>query len=203
MSISTSGFVLTENKDVFAVLSTVENTLIELIRKYDIWQDSTSQLPVIECNPNSKHFNIRFKMNNEDRMLMIHFDCDCDYSEYGESKIIWSLNYWGMAEEIVMSICKVMTDYGQVFYEARDCDDLIVEVKQEDLIFRIEKQKKIISAEQKELELFLKKKGYSFYTYTLPNTQENYRYAVHSEYQEQFQRDKNGDFPKWAVVRIM
>lgn len=45
--------------------------------------------------------------------------------------------------------------------------------------------------------------GYSFYTYTIPGAKNsNYRVAVHEDYEEAFQLDKNRDFPKWAVVRI-
>lgn len=45
--------------------------------------------------------------------------------------------------------------------------------------------------------------GYSFYTYTIPGAKDSsYRVAVHEDYKEAFQKDKNRDFPKWAVVRI-
>jgi hypothetical protein len=59
---------------------------------------------------------------------MIQFDCDSYYSEYGGSKIIWRVNYWGLSEEILLGICKEMKQFGQVFYEANDCDSEIVEV---------------------------------------------------------------------------
>src|SRR4028118_417676 len=120
MGISTTGFVLTENKDVFAILRIIENILVDIVRKYsagvDIWRDDTSKLPRIECHPDGEFFTVLFKVNNESRILYIHFDCDSDYSEYGDSKIIWNLNYWGMAEEIILSICKAMKQYGRVFY---------------------------------------------------------------------------------------
>lgn len=132
MGISTKGFVLTENKDVFAVLETIEDTLMEMVKKYSngevIFLDKTSSFPRVKCSPVSRAFYIYFKVNNESRMLGVYFDCDCDYREYGGSKIIWSVNYWGMAEEIILSICKVMKQYGKVFYEANDCDGEIVEV---------------------------------------------------------------------------
>ena len=132
MGVSTTGFVLTENKDIFSVLSTIEDTLIELIKKYSngdvIFRDKTSSFPRIECSSKLRYFNIFFKVNDENRMLSVHFDCDCDYKEYGKAKIIWSVNYWGMAEEIVLSICNAMKEYGRVFYEASDCEDNIVEI---------------------------------------------------------------------------
>lgn len=132
MGVSTTGFVLTEKKDIFAVLSTIEKTLIELVKKYSsgdvIFRDSTSKFPVIDCCPEMGYCRLHFKVNNEDRMMYVHFDCDCDYKEFGGSKIIWSVNYWGMAEEIILGICEVMKQYGQVFYEAKDCDGEVVEV---------------------------------------------------------------------------
>ena len=89
MGISTSGFVLIEKKDVFAVLSTIEDTLIELVKKYStgefIFQDKTSKLPNIECRPVSRAFYIHFKVKDESRMLGVYLDCDCDYKEYGDS----------------------------------------------------------------------------------------------------------------------
>ena len=134
MGISTAGFVLTEKKDVFEVLGVIEDILIEMVKKYStgdfIFRDKTSSFPRIECSPRMKYFNIHFKINNEDRMLGVYFSCDCDYeySGYKSPKIIWSVNYWGMAEEIVLGICKVMKQFGQVFYEANDYDGVIVEV---------------------------------------------------------------------------
>jgi hypothetical protein len=132
MGISTNGFVLTENKDVFAVLTTIEDTLTELVRKYAkdqfIFRDATSELPTIDLSPRMKYFTVSFKVNSEYRMLSVHFGCDCDYSEYGGSKIIWSVNWWGMAEEIILAVCKAMKQYGRVFYEANDYDGEIVEV---------------------------------------------------------------------------
>lgn len=132
MGISTKRFVLTEKKDVFAILSTMEDTLTELVRKYAkdpvIFLDKTSSFPRIECSPKMEFFTINFKVNNEDRMMFVHFDCDYDYEEYGSPVIIWSVNWWGMAEEIVLTVCKAMKQYGRVFYEANDCDGEVVEV---------------------------------------------------------------------------
>jgi len=132
MGISTTGFVLTENKDVFAVLTTIEDTLIELVKKYStgeiIFLDKTSRFPKIVCSPRSISFHIHFKVNDENRILGVYFDCDCDYKEYGDSKIIWNVTKWGMAEEIILAVCKAMKQYGQVFYEANDCDGEVVEV---------------------------------------------------------------------------
>jgi hypothetical protein len=131
MSISTNGFVLTENKDVFLVLSVIESTLTELVKKYstgNVRQDTTSKFLKIKCKPDLGFFSIYFKVKNESRILTVHFDCDCDYKEYEGSKIIWGVNYWGLAEEIVLGICKEMTQFGQVFYEVNDCDGEIVKV---------------------------------------------------------------------------
>ena len=132
MGISTTGFVLTEKKDVFAVLETVETALINLIRKYAnnqvTFREDTRGFPRIEFNPNLRYVTIYFEINGEGRMLGIHFDCDCDYNEYGKEKIIWSINWWGMAEEIILTVCKAMTRYGKVFYEANDYDGEVVEI---------------------------------------------------------------------------
>jgi len=52
------------------------------------------------------------------------------------------------------------------------------------------------------LEEYLIGLGYSFYTYTIPGNQGSYRCAVSAEYEEAFQKNKNSEFPNWAVVRI-
>lgn len=83
MGVSTTGFVLTEKKDVFAVLCTIEDTLIELVKKYStgevIFRDKTSSFPRVVCSPTYRAFYIHFKVNGENRMLSVHFDCDCEY----------------------------------------------------------------------------------------------------------------------------
>jgi len=65
MGVSTTGFVLTEKKDVFSVLSVIESTLIDLVKKYSsgdfIWLDETSKFPEIDCNSNSKYFVVNYK----------------------------------------------------------------------------------------------------------------------------------------------
>ena len=84
MGISTNGFVLTENKDIFAVLTTMEDTLTELVRKYakeTIWLNDICKLPVVECCSRGRYFAIKFKIKNENRMLMVHFDYDGEVVE--------------------------------------------------------------------------------------------------------------------------
>lgn len=58
--------------------------------------------------------------------------------------------------------------------------------------------------EQDNLEAHLEKLGgFSFYSYTIPGIKDfKYKVAVHEDYQEAFQNNKNGDFPSWAVIRI-
>lgn len=124
MSISTTGFVLTDEKPVWPVMTTIEKTIIELVKKYGngkpIFRDSTSRFPDTTMHPDVQMCRMQFKVGEEDRMLHVHFNCDLDYSEYGDKKIIWSVSYWGMAEEIVLAICEAMKPYGRVFYQAND-----------------------------------------------------------------------------------
>lgn len=124
MSISTTGFVLTNDKPVWAVMTTIEQTINQLVRKYGsgqpIFQDSTNRFADTNMNPSCKSCWVNFIVGGEARILSVHFDCDCDYSEYGDKKIIWSLTQWGMAEEIIWSICEAMKPYGKVFYRAND-----------------------------------------------------------------------------------
>lgn len=125
MSISTTGFVVTKDKDVFKIMEVIDDALTELVKKYAkdvVFRDRASSFPHTKIDAQAKLLASYFRINNENRILHINFDCNCDYSEYGDSKIIWSLSHWGMAEEIILAVCSAIKELniGDVYYRAND-----------------------------------------------------------------------------------
>ncbi len=58
------------------------------------------------------------------RMLRMHTDCSCDYSDtYDGDKIIFSLGCWGKSDEIMQVVAKSVAPFGDVYYDHNDCDD--------------------------------------------------------------------------------
>lgn len=110
-------------------------------------------------------------------------------------------NAWFVGTSVIAEDWR-LESASQEFIEKSFKEDVDEKIAQEDLIFCIESQQELVRMQQRVLEVFLRNKGYSFYTYTIPNSQEKYQYGVHPDYEEAFQKEKNGKFPNWAVVRI-
>lgn len=71
-----------------------------------------------------RSFNIEFTLCGEVRDLFVTPTCSTDYSDTAKGdKIIFSLGYWGMSEEIMMSFSKTLQEYGDVYYTPNDCDE--------------------------------------------------------------------------------
>lgn len=80
----------------------------------------------VECESyDFKSFNINFIVHGENRHLFVTHSCSSDYSEiYEGDKTIFSLGCWGMSEEIMMVIAEPLKEYGGVYYDYNDCDDI-------------------------------------------------------------------------------
>jgi len=93
-------------------------------------------------------------------------------------------------------------DIGSLITSFMDFVDRIEKNKRKAALEKILQYQQEVWEKQDRLEDYLRGLGYSFYTYTIPGNQGNYRCAVNPEYEEVFQKNKNAEFPKWAVVRI-
>jgi hypothetical protein len=125
MGIATTGFILTRNKNVFDVMDKVERCLFDLVKKHStkgalIFMDTKSSFPTMTLRPSGRSVTVRFTVGGENRDLSVFFDFDSDYSEYGDSKIIWRVNTWGRAEEIVHAIGFALQDGDGFYYCAND-----------------------------------------------------------------------------------
>lgn len=128
MGVSTTGFVATNIKDVFFVGKAVDTVLKNLIKVYrqGNFRDENNKFPIIELDSTGEYLVYRFVYRGEHRKLMVFFNCDRDCSEaYVGNKIIWSLEHWGSAEEIVLAICKHFYEVhdGLVFFQPEDTRD--------------------------------------------------------------------------------
>lgn len=69
-------------------------------------------------------FCFYFRINGEKRMLHVHLECDCDYSDtYDGYKVIFSIGHWGMYSEIMKQVAQAVESFGDVYYDHNDCDD--------------------------------------------------------------------------------
>lgn len=59
------------------------------------------------------------------RTLHMFPTCSSDYSDVQDDyKVIFSIGYWGSSEEIMMVVAKAIKEFGDVYYDFNDCDDL-------------------------------------------------------------------------------
>lgn len=80
---------------------------------------------IYSCNTyDFRSFNMNFKVNGEQRRLFCTHTCSCDYSEtYKGDKIIFSIGYWGMSDEIMKIVGEACKPFGDVYYDFNDSDD--------------------------------------------------------------------------------
>ena len=70
-------------------------------------------------------FVISFGNGDESRRNLFMFPtCSSDYSDVCEGyKVIFSIGYWGSAEEIMSVVSEALKPYGDVYCDFNDCDD--------------------------------------------------------------------------------
>jgi hypothetical protein len=80
---------------------------------------------ISECTTyDFRSWNINFKIQGENRSLFVTHTCSNDYKEvYDGDKIIFSLGYWGLSDEIMKVVAESLKEFGDVYYDFNDCDD--------------------------------------------------------------------------------
>lgn len=69
-------------------------------------------------------FNMDFTVNGEVRSLFCTHTCSSDYKDtYEGDKIIFSIGYWGLSDEIMKIVAEACKSFGDVYYDFNDCDD--------------------------------------------------------------------------------
>jgi hypothetical protein len=80
---------------------------------------------------NFSGFNLIFRINGETRNLRVTHTCSNDAKDvYDGDKIIFSLNCWGMCEEIMMAVNESVKGFGDVYYEYSDAEDNYIKLNQ-------------------------------------------------------------------------
>lgn len=113
MSCTSVGFVLTDEKPVFEILSAIRDGLNEfgIIRIDD---------PIVHWF--ADFITINFNYCDEYRNMSVFFDCDNDYSDSAlGNKVIFSMGTNGHGPEIIRELCLDLSQFGRVFYTPNDC----------------------------------------------------------------------------------
>ncbi len=114
MGCTSVGFILTDKKPVFDILSVIRESLKDFgIKRID--------------DPRLRWFaefvTIDFSYSDEMRSLSVFFDCDNDYSESAiGDKVIFSLGAGGVGPEIIRQLCIDLSQFGRAFYTPNDCE---------------------------------------------------------------------------------
>lgn len=63
--------------------------------------------------------------DEQKRSLFMFTTCSSDHEDIeGDYKIVFSIGYWGNSEEILMVVSEAIKEFGDVYYDFNDCDDL-------------------------------------------------------------------------------
>ena len=137
MSISTTGFIVTELKNPFPLLGLIEQVIRKLLyphwnarlereaRRDGVFPNAEFSSPVFKLNtPSSGSVQTSFTYKGEQRTLWVHFLCDSDYGEVSEgSKVILSLGDYGMSRPLLRALLQPLSVFGAAYLDESDCDD--------------------------------------------------------------------------------
>lgn len=63
--------------------------------------------------------------NDLKRSLYMFTTCSADHEDIeGDYKVLFSIGYWGSANEVMQVVIDRVKPYGEVYYDYNDCDDL-------------------------------------------------------------------------------
>lgn len=133
MGVDTKGFVLTSIKDSTIALELVEGALKDLIREearldpacqglrpYSPAYRERYQDPDVRLLPHSGSAQVTFVFRGNQRMLTVHFRCDCDQEDYGPRSISWSMGAHGDSVLLVSQVGFALSVLGKVYIHASD-----------------------------------------------------------------------------------
>ena len=146
MSLESKMFVTCNKDDVINIGNSVTKALNTYVRdKLDnywksntdaqsrvnfMWSDSYKDQSnkftngVSVTSHNFDMFVIGFGNGDESRRSLFMFPtCSTGYSDVCEGyKVIFSIGYWGSAEEVMNVVADALKHYGDVYYDYNDCD---------------------------------------------------------------------------------
>lgn len=148
MTVTTNGFVLTTSKDVLKISLMVQNALNGLIRedrskKFGSLSPAHSEVresySPVDCRllPESGMVQFTFKFRGTNRMMNMHFTCDCDNEEYGPKSVSVTMGCFGYSDVFVQTVLHALSLLGPVYFDSNDSDDIdpaLLEIKKPTLL---------------------------------------------------------------------
>lgn len=129
MGVDTRGFVLTNEKNVHKVWSTIHKSLIDEMMKESgadnqialFYRHIGYSRPSCEVVDVEGMLIISFQFKGEDRALRLYLDRDSDY-EYVKrgKKIIISLGMWGSSLQLIEAVLKGLSIFGKAYILEND-----------------------------------------------------------------------------------
>lgn len=122
--------VTTENTDNMTELSlfyvNLKNRFADLVRK-DLKDESNKYSNGVSISSyNFEIFTFTFGSGDIHRRSLHMFPtCSQDHDDITEAyKVIFSIGYWGKYDEIMLIVADAVKEFGDVYYDFNDCDDL-------------------------------------------------------------------------------
>jgi len=131
MVCTTTGFVLTKNKNISEIWQKIQTGLFNDMRKesgqdylWKVWETGQFSYPSCRVEPVGGLFTVSFIFKGEQRDLSIHLDCDSDYSYVKKGKkIITSLGAWGESVHLTEIVLKALQPLGKTYMTDNGCSD--------------------------------------------------------------------------------
>lgn len=133
MSVDTKGCVVTECKDAFVVVGTLQDWWSSVLKQNEItikdfWKENKQWSSLKFEISSFGLIRAHFLYKGEERMLNVSFYCDCDlelHEEIEGDKCLWlSLGNWGSSVELMTSLLKAFETMGVCYIDENDCDDV-------------------------------------------------------------------------------
>lgn len=146
MSVDAKAFVIADKSEFKSLAKSVVKNLNKWIReRLDVeissdeqWINRAHYLSnnkdftngvTVSVSDDFEYYQIHFRLSGESRMLSMFTNCDCDVRHLTEKDVfIFSIGHWGLHEEIMSVLCNTLADFGEVYYDENDCDDINYQV---------------------------------------------------------------------------
>lgn len=124
MGCDTKGIILTETKDSLEIVRRIREVVYKIDKNYSGGFSRSDY---------SESYSVSFKDDEDQRVVWIFIDCDCDYKNLGDKKIILSLGYWGRSIYLMQEFLTAFSDLGVCYLWENDCgEDPVIFSKPQD-----------------------------------------------------------------------